>query len=144
MLGMTDQMFQLLCMQYKTQWTPSATLTSSFLLVSNTSQICGQHSQNIHFQDPHSATPLFPWFLDLCISSEPNFGSPILVTICNCKLLKDSDWKSGLVSVFDLQGIRPRLRLVHQSPNTSKNWTGLLRTGFFLNWSGLVASPNQS
>jgi len=38
------------------------------------------------------------------------------------------------VSVFDLQGLRPRPRLrpkpVHQSPNTSKNWTGPLRTSF--------------
>ena len=32
-----------------------------------------------------------------------------------------SDWKSSLVSVFDLQGLRLRPRLVHQRPNTSKN-----------------------
>ena len=38
-----------------------------------------------------------------------------------------SDWKSGPVSVFDLQGLRPRPRLVHQSPNTSKNQTGPIK-----------------
>jgi len=41
--------------------------------------------------------------------------------------LRVSDWKSGPVSVFDLQGLRQRPRLVHQSPNTSKNRTGLIK-----------------
>ena len=44
-----------------------------------------------------------------------------------CGTIGISDWKSGPVLVFDLQGLRPRLRLVHQNPNTSKNQTGLIK-----------------
>ena len=65
-----------------------------------------------------------PWSMCTYFKFTPWLGA--------CSMLTDtyvlaSDWKSSPVSVFDLQGLRLRLRLVHQSPNTSKNQTGLIK-----------------
>ena len=49
----------------------------------------------------------------------------VQVTLENPRVAHDIPY--GPVLVFDLQGLRLRPRPVHQSPNTSKNWTGLIK-----------------
>ena len=53
-------------------------------------------------------------------------------------LVFESPVRSG--PVFHPQGDGPRPRPVHQSPNTSKDRTGPLKTAFFRSWTGLDQS----